>query len=525
MSTLQVLRRGYCRAYFATMCIRRRYLRATLERKSQQKQRFLSSGMDAFMEFEREIALKRKNKEKLLEYEQSLKSQNQQKGPTSPAPKYNLLFYSIKNSEEISSKRQKLVIDEDRTVFKVTDNNVISAPHQTTDGTWRSVHQIDFGIRNEQQELVSSQASNVGVYVPNDQSLVNRMLDYLQVEDPEAVFVAEPIANAARNSQQQSSLLLQPLQLPPFSRIGTIRNALKWAFDLTSTPRPGFLRSLAAYALEKNDVAALMSPGIAAAIFETESQHQNLTVVDIFSHFSSIRLNFADFFQIVPRNATRYYSISSSRRLFPDTFSITLGLQKADTLPIPRCSSYLAMLKQGDVVRASFRPSSFVYPVHDHRLMMFISSGTGIAPFRAFLQDLKHEVDASVPKLRSAYLFYGCREASRDFLYGEELQSALNSKVLDQLHVEFSDESGHRKRYVQDALLDRSELVARHLLIDEGYIYICGSIAMGLAVRKAIITAIIQHSQFSKGAIATEADAKRFVMLKLEEKIIVTELW
>lgn len=104
------------------------------------------------------------------------------------------------------------------------------------------------------------------------------------------------------------------------------------------------------------------------------------------------------------------------------------------------------MLKPGDAIRASFYQSSFVFPFHDHRPIILISAGTGIAPFRAFLQDLEHEGDTSPHRHRPAYLFYGCREASVDFLYAEELQHARDSGVLDQLHVLFSGDSDRPKQ-------------------------------------------------------------------------------
>ncbi|KAG7391859.1 hypothetical protein PHYPSEUDO_003065 [Phytophthora pseudosyringae] len=540
MLTARVLRRGrFCAPHTASLSGNGGSTRAATGCGSLQQRRFLSDGMDAFMEFEREMALKRRKEnvsaperfvpvgpltppvkpkddecchldcpncvllvyqEKLLEYELSLQNQNQRKKPKAPAPKYDLSFYSSKYDEELSTTRQKLLAKTDRAVFEVATNGVISAPHQTSDGAWRSVRHIDLHIRDDQQELVSEQASNIGVYVPNDPSVVERMLVHLHVEDPNVVFAADPLDDSAKDGQQQSSLQHQGFQQRPFAHAGTVHDALSWTFDLDSTPRPSFLRSLAA-------------------------PHQHATVADIFDRFPSVRLSFAGFFQIAPPNAPRYYTVSSSRQFVPDTVSITLGLRKTQVLPLPRCSSYLAMLKPGDAVRASFYQSSFVFPSHDHRPIMLISAGTGVAPFRAFLQDLEHENGKSPHQHRPAYLFYGCREASVDFLYAEDLQRARECGVLDQLHVEFSGESGRPKRYVQDALLDQSELVVRHLLADEGYIYVCGSLAMGRAVKKAIAAAVLRHPEFSDGAITTQEDAERVVTQKLTGQLIVTELW
>ncbi|KAL3661475.1 hypothetical protein V7S43_013674 [Phytophthora oleae] len=483
MLATRVLRRGrFCACHTVSLCGNGGSTRIATGGGSQRQRRFLSDGMDAFMEFEREMALKRRKEnpdrflapvgpltppvkpkddecchldcpncvllvyqEKLLEYELSLQSQNQRQKLEVPAPKYDLSFYASKDDEELSDARQKLLAEADRAVFKVAANDVISAPHQTADGAWRSVRHIDLHIRDDQQELVSEQASNIGVYVPNDPSVVERMLAHLHIDDPNVIYAAEPLTSSAENNQQQSSLQHKGFQQRPFARAGTVHDALVWTFDLDSTPRPSFLRCLAAYASDENDVVALLTPQTAEAI-QAERPHQHVTVADIFDRFPSVRLSFAEFFQIAPPNAPRYYTVSSSRQFIPDTVSITLGLCKTDELPLPRCSSYLAMLKLGDAIRASFYQSSFVFPFHDHRPIMLISAGTGIAPFRAFLQDLEHENSTSPHQHRPAYMFYGCRNADLDFLYAGDFQQARDAGVLDQLHVEFSGESGRPKR-------------------------------------------------------------------------------
>ena len=74
-------------------------------------------------------------------------------------------------------------------------------------------------------------------------------------------------------------------------------------------------------------------------------------------------------------------------------------------------------------------------------------------------------------------------------------------------------------------MIDQSELVVRHLLKDEGYIYLCGSQAMSRAVKKAIVAAIMRHPEYSDSVIATQEDAERVVAQKLAEHLIVTELW
>lgn len=184
---------------------------------------------------------------------------------------------------------------------------------------------------------------------------------------------------------------------------------------------------------------------------------EQVTIADIFGMFPSVRIDFPSFFQIAPANAPRYYTVSSSHKFSPHTVSITLGLREVEGKPLPRCSSYLAALAPGkDTVRASFLRSSFVFPYHDRRPIMLVSAGTGIAPFRAFIQDLEYEqeqrlakaaadstehgeVEPSQQQRRRAYLFYGCRSPGTDFLYASDIERAQADGILDQVHIEFSE--------------------------------------------------------------------------------------
>ncbi|RLN21648.1 hypothetical protein BBJ28_00005533 [Nothophytophthora sp. Chile5] len=206
--------------------------------------------------------------EKLLEYELSIQDRHRCEKPKVPEPKYSLSFYSAEEVKEMADLQRQLLEENSRAVFEITANDVISAPHQTVDGAWRSVRHVDLRIRDDQQQLVSDQASNIGVYVPNDLPVVGRMLAHLHVVDPEVVFTAEPLPAAVPvdDDDQKSSPQYQGFPNRPFSHVGTVRDALTWTFDLISTPRSSFLRSLAAYATDDEDIAALTAPGAAEAL-------------------------------------------------------------------------------------------------------------------------------------------------------------------------------------------------------------------------------------------------------------------
>lgn len=76
------------------------------------------------------------------------------------------------------------------------------------------------------------------------------------------------------------------------------------------------------------------------------------------------------------------------------------------------------------------------------------------------------------------------------------------------------------EQYVQDALADESALVVRHLVHEQGHVFVCGSLAMGRAVKHTIAAALVAH-----GAAASERDAKALVTQWIASGQIVTELW
>ena len=131
-------------------------------------------------------------------------------------------------------------------------------------------------------------------------------------------------------------------------------------------------------------------------------------------------------------------------------------------------STFLA--DRGDVVAVHLRPNhTFRLPAADVPIVM-IGPGTGIAPFRAFLQERR----ATAAPGRS-WLFFGDRRRATDFLYGEELEGFVESGTLTKLDLAFSrDRPGDGpKEYVQQRMWENSaELFG--WLQDGAYVYVCG---------------------------------------------------
>jgi len=166
----------------------------------------------------------------------------------------------------------------------------------------------------------------------------------------------------------------------------------------------------------------------------------------------------------------RDYSIASSPLAHPDHVHLTVATVRYTSGHRRHggvASTFLA--ERGDTLRVHLRPNqTFRLPAADVPIIM-IGPGTGIAPFRAFLQ----ERQATGATGRS-WLFFGDRRRATDFLYGDELEEFVTSGTLTRLDLAFSrDRADGSKEYVQQRMRQHgAELFG--WLSDGAYVYVCG---------------------------------------------------
>jgi sulfite reductase (NADPH) flavoprotein alpha-component len=166
----------------------------------------------------------------------------------------------------------------------------------------------------------------------------------------------------------------------------------------------------------------------------------------------------------------RDYSIASSPLVHPEHVHLTVATVRysaGDRHHGGVASTFLA--ERGETVRVHLRPNhNFRLPAADVPIVM-IGPGTGIAPFRAFLQERR----ATSAQGRS-WLFFGDRRRAPDFLYADELQDFVDSGTLTRLDLAFSrDQTDGSKVYVQQRMWENStELFG--WLQDGAHLYVCG---------------------------------------------------
>ena len=185
--------------------------------------------------------------------------------------------------------------------------------------------------------------------------------------------------------------------------------------------------------------------------------------------------------------APRAYSIASSRREVGDEAHLLVSAVRYESHGRDRtgvASGYVAdQLKKGARVRVKLRPNKhFALPAADRDIIM-VGPGTGVAPFRAFVQERR-----ATEATGKSWLFFGDRNYTHDFLYQLEWQDALKDGVLTRMDVAFSRDTPE-KVYVQHRLWDRrSELV--DWLERGAYFYVCGDAKqMAKDVRATLVAA------------------------------------
>jgi sulfite reductase (NADPH) flavoprotein alpha-component len=196
----------------------------------------------------------------------------------------------------------------------------------------------------------------------------------------------------------------------------------------------------------------------------------------------------ADHLRAVTRPlAPRAYSIASSRREVGDDAHLLVSAVRYQTHGRVRkgvASNYVAeRLKRGGRVRVKLKPNKhFGLPAQDKDIIM-VGPGTGVAPFRAFVQERR-----AVAAEGRSWLFFGDRNFTHDFLYQLDWQEALNDGALTRMDVAFSRDAPE-KVYVQNKMWDhRRDLIE---WLDGGaYFYVCGDAKnMAKDVRATLVRA------------------------------------
>jgi cytochrome P450 / NADPH-cytochrome P450 reductase len=201
------------------------------------------------------------------------------------------------------------------------------------------------------------------------------------------------------------------------------------------------------------------------------------SVFDLLEEHPACELPFHAYLEMLSLLAPRYYSISSSPTGDPARCSVTVAVVEGPASSGRGtyrgiCSNHLASRRAGETIHATVRETKagFQLPDDPSVPIIMVGPGTGLAPFRGFLQE-RAARKAKGATLGPAMLFFGCRHPEQDYLYEDELK-AFAADGITELHTAFS-RAESPKTYVQNLIAAQQERV--WTLIEQGaIIYVCG---------------------------------------------------
>lgn len=289
-----------------------------------------------------------------------------------------------------------------------------------------------------------------------------------------------------------------------------LREALIVDFDITK-PADEAIEYLASVAADPDEAQALRQLAEAGA-----DEGQDL--LEILETYSSAWPDPRQLVTTLGRLQPRLYSIASSQRLHPDEVHTTVGVVRYQRSGRNRkgvASTFFA-----DRLMPEERVRVYIQPTHDFRLpadgnvpVIMVGPGTGIAPFRAFLQERQAHGDTG-----RNWLFFGNSGQATDFLYRGELEGFLESGLLTRLDTAFSRDQ-QKKIYVQQRMSEQGPELWDWL--QEGaFIYVCGDAKRMARDVDAALRQIIED----QGGLS-EDEAEAFVKMLIKDKRYLRDVY
>jgi sulfite reductase (NADPH) flavoprotein alpha-component len=347
---------------------------------------------------------------------------------------------------------------------KLVVNRRLSSPDSEKDTRHFEIDLTNWGLNFEPGD-------SVAVYPTNDSQLVEEIIRVLGAKGDEPV----PAAKTTK----------------PF------REALLRDYSITQ-PTPKFLKAIA----ERASAAPMLKE-----LLHSDRKHDlenylwGAEVIDFLLEHPSVKFTPEEVVGLLTKLQPRLYSVASSLRVFPDQVHLIVDVVQYESRGRVRkgvASTFLA--QRADKVPVPVYPSSakhFHMPEDESLPLIMIGPGTGIAPFRAFLQ----ERQARGAKGKN-WLFFGAQREKCDYAYKEDFDRFKRDGILTQLDCAWSRDQAH-KVYVQHRVLENAPEIWKWIDSEGAQFFVCGD---ARRMAKDVDAALRKIVQEQGGKSAEEAN-------------------
>ncbi|NXK88480.1 MTRR reductase, partial [Formicarius rufipectus] len=381
------------------------------------------------------------------------------------------------------------------------------------------------------------------VICPNNASEVEELLHILGLSGKGDDFVCVKVKQGTKKKGAS-----RPQHIPERC---TLKFILTWCLEIRAVPKKAFLRALVECTSdvgEKRRLQELCSRQ-GASDYTRFIRDSNVCFLDLLHAFPSCKPSLNLLIEHLPKLQARSYSVSSSNLCQPGKLCFLFNIVEFPACrarPVSRkgvCTGWLAELvapllhpskstldtkgESSSTVKISVFPRpnhTFHLPADPSVPFMMVGPGTGISPFIGFLQHRQKLREQHTDwEFGETWLFFGCRHRDRDYLF-KQLRCFLEHGTLTHLKVCFSRDSSTAEvappKYVQDIIRLYAKDVARVLLKERGYFYICGDKKhMADGVSDAVVDILSMEME------ADRLEAMKILAMLREEKRYLQDVW
>jgi sulfite reductase (NADPH) flavoprotein alpha-component len=321
----------------------------------------------------------------------------------------------------------------------------------------RNIFHIEFDLGNSGVKYAIGEA--LGIHAENDEKHVDEFIKWYGLDPNEVVEVP---------SREDPNVLVNR----------TVYQSLMQNVDIFGRPPKRFYEMLAEFAddeREKRELLQLLSAE-GATEFKRRAEVDTVTYADILLEFPSAHPSFHDIVRIVNPMKRREYSIASAQNVTPNSVSLLIvtvnWVDPKGRDRFGQATRYLNSLRVGSPVTVSVKPSVMKLPTKTTAPIIMAGLGTGLAPFRAFVQERAYQKQQG-HEIGEVLLYMGSRTQREEYLYGEEWEAYQDAGIITLLGRAFSRDQP-QKIYIQDRMRESMTDIRRAYLEKEGSFYLCG---------------------------------------------------